>query len=391
MIGNEKFTLNNNELDFDILDFWIYKYSNIYNMQEVIAEFIVEKALNIEKSYNTDYWTLFDILYRNCRIEIKETSYYHPWNENGKISNQRTFGITKANSNYEDNDNDNENKFERQNDIYVFCLNTGTTKESSNPMNLNNWEFYTVPTSVINEKCGNNKTISLNKVRQLTKAITYDKLKESIDNLIDNNFTITIEENTNTLIDEINKIKSEKWKNIFLERLEGKSLSDIGKQKNLSRERINQIINKILTDMNSVKEDNYKDIFEKYFIEKELFCKLFNENSIVYNYLDLVYKKGFSNLEDLYFSNKLSTIQNKILKEYLDNTSKKISNDNWHVAFKSFLSQNSLTAKKVAELTGLSQPTVNSYMQGKRNPTDETIQLIKDKLGFDIIQAKYNI
>jgi len=184
LIGNEKFIFNNNELDFGISDFWIFKYSNIYNLQEVIAEFIVEKALNIEKPHNTDSWTLFDILYRNCRIEIKETSYYHPWNENGKISNQRCFGITKANGSYENNDI--ENKFERQNDIYVFCLNTGMTKETSNPMNLNNWEFYIVPTYVINEKCGNNKTISLNKVRQLTKAITYDKLKESIDNLIDN-------------------------------------------------------------------------------------------------------------------------------------------------------------------------------------------------------------
>lgn len=185
MKGNEKFILNNKELDYGIIDFWIYKYSNIYNMQEVIAEFIVEKALNMEKSHNTDYWTLFDILYRNCRIEVKETSYYHPWNDNGKISNQRSFGIRKANSNYEINEG--ENRFERQNDIYVFCLNTGTTKESSNPMNLNNWEFYIIPTFIINEKCGNNKTITLSRVRKLTNAVTYDKIKKTIDDLIDEN------------------------------------------------------------------------------------------------------------------------------------------------------------------------------------------------------------
>lgn len=142
MNENEKFTINNNELDFGILDFWKSKYSNIYNMQEVIAEFIVEKALGIDKAQNTDYWTLYDILYRDYRIEIKETSYYHPWNEDGKVSKQRMFGITKANSNYESNET--ENKFERQNDIYVFCLNTGTTKETSNPMNLDNWEFYII-------------------------------------------------------------------------------------------------------------------------------------------------------------------------------------------------------------------------------------------------------
>ena len=184
MKGLEKFTLNNKEVDFGILDFWKSKYSNIYNMQEVIAEFIVEKALGIGKAQNTDYWTLYDILYRNYRIEIKESSYYHSWNKGGKVSTQRTFGITKANSNYENADL--ENRFERQNDIYVFCLNTGDTKETSNPMNLDNWEFYVIPTKVINEKCNNNKTINLGKIKKITNMIKYEKLKETIDNLIDN-------------------------------------------------------------------------------------------------------------------------------------------------------------------------------------------------------------
>lgn len=182
---NEKdmFILDNKELDFGILDFWKSKYSNIFNMQEVIAEFIVERALEIRKAQNTDYWTLYDILYRNCRIEIKETGYYHSWNEEGKVSMQRMFGITKANSNYESSEE--ENKYERQNDIYVFCLNTGTTKATSNPINLNNWEFYIVPTSEINEKCGNNKKISLERVRKMTQKKSFGELKNTIDKIID--------------------------------------------------------------------------------------------------------------------------------------------------------------------------------------------------------------
>lgn len=184
MNQNSKFIFNDKEMNFGIIDFWKQKYSNIYNMQEVIAEFLVEKALGLDKSFNSDYWTLYDISYRNYRIEIKETGYYHPWNENGKISLQRTFGITMANSKYEEKEI--ENKFERQNDIYVFCLNTGNTKETSNPMNINNWLFYIVPTSVINEQCGNNKTISLNRVKELAKEVQYDKIKETIDYIIDN-------------------------------------------------------------------------------------------------------------------------------------------------------------------------------------------------------------
>ena len=166
-----------------MLDFWESKFSNIYNMQDVIAEINVKKALGIDKAQNIDYWTLYDILYKNFRIEIKETSYYHSWNENGKISKQIMFGITKANSNYETVEM--ENKFERQNDIYVFCLNKGETKETSNPLNINNWEFYVIPTKVINEKCNNYKSIGLERVRKLTKAISYDKLKETIDKIIE--------------------------------------------------------------------------------------------------------------------------------------------------------------------------------------------------------------
>lgn len=186
MNGNEKFILNNTELNFGILDFWKSKYSNIYNMQEVIAEFLVEKALGIDKAQNIDYWTLYDILYRNHRIEIKQTSYYHSWNENSKISKVRRFGISMANSNYEFADG--ENKYERQNDIYVFCLNTGETRADSNPLDLDNWEFYVVPTSVINEKCGSNKTIGLKRVREIGENVSWHDIKKKIDFIIDNKY-----------------------------------------------------------------------------------------------------------------------------------------------------------------------------------------------------------
>ena len=188
MNSNEKFIFNRNELDFGILDFWKSKYSNIYNLQEVIAEFIVEKALGIDKAQNTDYWTLYDILYRDYRIEVKETGYYHPWNENGKVSKQRMFSITKANSNYETNEK--ENKFERQNDIYVFCLNTGMTKETSNPMKLDNWEFYIIPTSEINKQCGDNKKISLERIRKITEKKNFDEIKSCIDRIINDKIKV---------------------------------------------------------------------------------------------------------------------------------------------------------------------------------------------------------
>ena len=185
MTGKEAFVFENEALGFNFLDFWKFHYSNIYSLHGEIAEFVVARALGVTEAQNTEYWTLWDTTYRNKRIEVKATAYFHLWNANGKISKQRTFGITMANGAYDTVKSGNI-EFCRQNDIYVFCLNTGDTKESSNPLNLNHWEFYIVPTAVINEKCGNNKTISLGKIRNLGfSAKRYDEIKSEIDKIID--------------------------------------------------------------------------------------------------------------------------------------------------------------------------------------------------------------
>ena len=69
--------------------------------------------------------------------------------------------------------------------IYVFCLNTGETRDESNPLNLENWEFYVIPTDTINKECGESKTISLSKVRALVEKVYYSQLKEAVDKVID--------------------------------------------------------------------------------------------------------------------------------------------------------------------------------------------------------------
>lgn len=184
LTGQEQFTLGGGSIGFSVLDFWAFQHSNIWDVQEEIAEFIVAKALGQDKPYNKNGWTLWDMNYRGKRIEVKETGYYHSWRTDGKVSQQRTFGITKAYSRYKDNTSE----FKRQNDIYVFCLNTGDTQETSNPLALENWRFWVVPTSKINRLCGDNKTISLGRVKRITglkEGIGYGELRAAVDKVID--------------------------------------------------------------------------------------------------------------------------------------------------------------------------------------------------------------
>lgn len=171
------FTSNGESIGLTMLDFWKYQYSNIFDLQENIAEFIVGKALGLTEPCNRNGWSLYDIYYRDKRIEVKETGYFYSWQEDGKISQQRTFGIAPAYG--------KDKVKERQNDIYVFCLNTGTNEEESNPLEMDNWEFYVVPTSVINKVAKGQKTISLGRVGKLAPATRYSELKGIVDSFIE--------------------------------------------------------------------------------------------------------------------------------------------------------------------------------------------------------------
>ena len=186
MQGNEKFEFEGLNLDFDMLDFWRFQYSNIYSLHGELAEFVVSKALGISEAQNSAYWTLWDITYRSVRVEVKATAYYHLWN-NTKVSKQRVFSIAKSNGAYDSQVAGNMD-YCRQNDIYVFCLINGETKEESYPLNLDNWDFYIVPTKFIDKHCGENKTISVGRIISFGfEKKKYSELKAEIDKIIDNN------------------------------------------------------------------------------------------------------------------------------------------------------------------------------------------------------------
>lgn len=192
------------------------------------------------------------------------------------------------------------------------------------------------------------------------------------------------------LKDSINEnLKKEEWRDIFLLRLQGKTLADIASEKEISRQRVKQVIDLAFSKISEVEEDKYKDLFENYMWTESLFCEFFNEESIVFRYLNLKYKMGYNDLIGLY-NETISESQRNILDEYLECKEKQISNDNWNNEFKAFLLKHSLTAKKVADITGLSKPTIDSYMQGKRKPTDANKQILKEKIGFDVLRLMYN-
>lgn len=190
--GTEQFLLNGKDSGFNVLDFWRFQFSNIADMQGRVGEFLVAMALRKEEPDNNNGWTLWDINYNWKRVEVKTTSYYQPWRKDGEYSEVRTFGIQQTYPNEDGNPNTySENKDKsikvRNNDLYVFVLNIGKNKEEADPLKLEHWRFFVIPTSVIDNECGSNKTISLNKVKTLSdypEGLMFDELKDYVDRLI---------------------------------------------------------------------------------------------------------------------------------------------------------------------------------------------------------------
>lgn len=82
-------------------------------------------------------------------------------------------------------------------------------------------------------------------------------------------------------------------------RLFDKTLEEIGKEVNLTRERVRQIESKCLRKAPVLREDRYAFVFQKYNISKEDFLLGFREPEITYNYLLRAYKKGKHLIDDL--------------------------------------------------------------------------------------------
>lgn len=192
LTGQEIFSLNGEKMGFNVLDFWRFQYSNLSDLEGRVGEFLVAMALGKESGDNNNGFTLWDIDYGGKRIEVKTTTYYKPYRKEGTYSNVRVFGISQAYPNKDNSaqcyskEKDHSIKI-RNNDIYVFVINIGKTKEDADPLNLNNWRFYVVATERINDECGSNKTISLQKVQKISghpNGLMFDELKAKVDQLI---------------------------------------------------------------------------------------------------------------------------------------------------------------------------------------------------------------
>lgn len=181
MSGDEHFTYGSSEIAETVKDFWAWNSSNLLSntLRGALAEFIVAKALGISFSCARNDWTEYDLLYSRCRVEVKSSAYLQAW-EQCKLSEIR-FGIAPSRA-WTSSQCYDDNKI-RHSDVYVFCLYGCQERQAANPLCLDDWKFYVLPTKRL-DKLGPQKTISLKGLLDLSPICAdYISLKEAVDSI----------------------------------------------------------------------------------------------------------------------------------------------------------------------------------------------------------------
>ena len=181
--GKETFYLDGKKLPLDVLSFWKWSSSELLGnaLRGVLAEFIVASTIDILDKPREE-WDAYDLKTKTgLKIEIKSSSYLQSWEqiELSKI----IFGIQPT-SDWDYSINKRSKEKMRQSDIYIFCVLSHKDKNSVDPLDLSQWDFYILETKVLNEKVKTQKTITLSSLLKLNPTkIKYDNLKQEIEHI----------------------------------------------------------------------------------------------------------------------------------------------------------------------------------------------------------------
>jgi hypothetical protein len=114
---------------------------------------------------------------------VKSSAYCQSWFQK-KLSTIR-FSIGKAVF-WNSTTGANEGEAIHSADIYVFCLYPERDKSKTNVLNIAAWEFYVVPTEILNRKFAAAKSISLTAVTRISVRCKFESLKAAVDHVLEN-------------------------------------------------------------------------------------------------------------------------------------------------------------------------------------------------------------
>jgi hypothetical protein len=145
----------------------------------VLAEFIVATALGIPADGVREGWASWDLTTPGgVRVEVKSAAYLQSWAQNGLSGTSFSTPKTLA----WDADGQGFGEVARRHArVHVFALLAHTDKAKVNPLNLDQWVFYVLPTAVLDGRTRSQHSITLKTLQGLTAAVSFGNLRQAVD------------------------------------------------------------------------------------------------------------------------------------------------------------------------------------------------------------------
>ena len=115
------------------------------NARGYLAEFIVARALGIEDIRRVE-WDAYDLMWGDITIEVKSSAYLQSWDQR-KLSNIVFTGLRATRWHPRHNLDPLGPRLNAM--VYVFCVQTADRHEQYDPLNADQWEFYILGRSAL--------------------------------------------------------------------------------------------------------------------------------------------------------------------------------------------------------------------------------------------------
>jgi hypothetical protein len=179
--GAEPFHSGGQLLGFRLDDFWAWSVSDLVSnaTRGRLAEYLVARGLGLSTAGVRNEWAAYDLTTPSgIRVEVKSAAYLQAWYQRRpSIISFRT----RATRAWDPETNILASEAARQADVYVFALLAHPDKATLDPMNVEQWQFYVVPTRVLNARTRSQHSITLNSLNSLCGPTGFAGLSEAVE------------------------------------------------------------------------------------------------------------------------------------------------------------------------------------------------------------------
>lgn len=180
--GSEPFHDGGHPVGGTLLEFWQWSASDLVSnaTRGVLAEYIVALALGGAWEPVRREWDAYDLKLANgTKIEVKSAAYVQAW----KQARPSTIIFQVGKRRWWDAETGmSSDEAARHADIYVFALLRHEDRDTLDPLNVAQWEFYVLPTRVLNERTRSQHSITLPSLRELSGGPrTFEQLRNAVD------------------------------------------------------------------------------------------------------------------------------------------------------------------------------------------------------------------